>query len=174
MANEYPNITMIKIWFPGLSDMQPRQTKMVINVFSSSFGLAHLKVASLIECVWWTKDGHLPVVQVRLFDQCDAESLHWLLLKRLQLHHQGLLGAWGGLVGHSYPTFHTNMNVGRENKHMQSFSDLFLYKMSVLHQSSVKHNALQHGEFVNNVNRDYNYSRTFEVHTSSINNKTYS
>lgn len=76
---------------------------------------AHLKVASLVECVRWAKDGHLPVVQVGLLHQRDAEALHRLLLEGLQLHHQGLLGAGGGLVGHPNPTADIN-SVWRERE----------------------------------------------------------
>ena len=41
----------------------------------------YLKVASLIQGVWGAKDGHLPVVEVRLSHQSDAEAFQGLLLQ---------------------------------------------------------------------------------------------
>lgn len=72
---------------------------------------AHLKVASLVQGVWGAKDSHLPVIEVRLSHQSDAEAFQWLLLQGFQLHHQGLLGTGGCLVGHVNPTSDTGRKV---------------------------------------------------------------
>lgn len=76
-----------------------------------SFFCSYLEVASLIQGVWGPEDGHFPIVEVRLLHKSDAEALHWLLLQRLQLHHQGLLGTRGCLVGHVNPTSDTSGKV---------------------------------------------------------------
>lgn len=68
---------------------------------------SYLEVASLVQGVWGAKDSHLPVVEVRLGHQSDAEAFQGLLLQGFQLHHQGLLGTRGCLVGHVNPTSKT-------------------------------------------------------------------
>lgn len=80
---------------------------MVCQVLLNSY----LEVAALIQSVWGAKDSHLPVVEVRLSHQSDAEAFQRLLLQGFQLHHQGLLGTRGCLVGHVNPTSDTGGEV---------------------------------------------------------------
>ena len=96
--------------------------------------LSHLKIAPLVQGVWGPEDGHLPVVEVRLLHQSDAEALHRLILQGLQLHHQGLLGTRGWLVGHGDPTSdtddHKEEEGGKEKKKnsLMTFSGFNLMK----------------------------------------------
>lgn len=76
-----------------------------------AFLKSYLEVATLIQGVWGAKDSHLPVIEVRLSHQSDAKAFQRLLLQGFQLHHQGLLGTWGCLVGHVNPTSDTGRKV---------------------------------------------------------------
>lgn len=60
----------------------------------------HLEVATFVKCVRGSKDGHFPIIQVRLLHQSDAKAFHWLLLEGFQLQHEGLLGAGHLLLCH--------------------------------------------------------------------------